>query len=216
MAGSRWPAAIAPAGRAGNSSRGKQVIFEPTFAKMERENYALTHRLKEAFYKVEKRYPGFSKDFMVGLLQRMGVDNEIDVTEMCLRIAALQEFDHPRTSRNPRVLELEHTAKTLRTILSSIPDEITDRRAFIEVIKGIADAIKMLLAAVGAFYDALPPGTQKKCLEDQKRKFIHYCRKFSDTLKQYFRNNDQTVVFSSANLLVNQANLILFIVRDVD
>lgn len=48
----------------------------------------------------------------------------------------------------------------------------------------------MLLAAVGAFYDTLPPGTQKKCLEDQKRKFITYCRKFSDTLKQYFRNNE--------------------------
>ncbi|VDO95962.1 unnamed protein product [Schistosoma margrebowiei] len=190
MAGSRWPAAVAPTNRVGNASRAKQVIFEPTFAKMEKENYSLTQRLKEAFYKVEKRYPGFSKDFMIGLLQRMGVDSEIDVTETCLRIAALQECDNPRTSRNPRVLELELTAKTLKTILSSIPDEIIDRRAFIEVIKGIADAIKMLLAAVGAFYDTLPPGTQKKCLEDQKRKFITYCRKFSDTLKQYFRNNE--------------------------
>ncbi|KAH8852325.1 Programmed cell death protein 10 like [Schistosoma japonicum] len=187
MAGSKWPASVAPTSRVGNTPRAKQVIFEPTFAKMEKENYSLTQRLKEAFY---KRYPGFSKDFMVGLLQRMGVDSEIDVTETCLRIAALQECDNPRTSRNPRVLELELTAKTLKTILSSIPDEITDRRAFIEVIKGIADAIKMLLAAVGAFYDALPPGTQKKCLEDQKRKFITYCRKFSDTLKQYFRNNE--------------------------
>lgn len=28
---------------------------------------------------------------MIGLLQRMGVDSEIDVTETCLRIAALQE-----------------------------------------------------------------------------------------------------------------------------
>ncbi|VDQ13736.1 unnamed protein product [Trichobilharzia regenti] len=143
MAGSRWPAAMAPAGRVGNSSRAKQVIFEPTFSK------------------VEKRYPGFSKDFMIGLLQRLGVDNEMDVTETCLRIAALQECDNSKTSRNPRVSELELTAKTLKTILSSIPDEITDRRAFIEVI-------------------------------------------------------NQTVVFSSANLLVNQTNLILFVVHDVD
>ncbi|CAH8455672.1 unnamed protein product [Schistosoma turkestanicum] len=216
MAGSRWPAAAAPAIRVENASRAKQSIFEPTFAKMEKENYGLTQRLKESFSEVEMRYPGFSKDFMIGLLQRMGVDSEIDVTETCLRIAALQECDKPRTSLNPRVLELERTAKKLKTILSRIPIEITDRRAFIEVIKDIAEAIKMLLAAVGAFYDALPPGTQKKCLEDQKGKFITYCRKFSDTLKQYFRNNDQTVVFSSANLLVSQTNLILFVVRDVD
>ncbi|CAH8851431.1 unnamed protein product [Trichobilharzia szidati] len=103
MAGSRWQIAAAPAGKVGNSSREKQVIFEPTFSNLEKKSYGSTQRLKQAFYKVEKKYPGFSEDFLIGLLQQLRVDNEMDMTESSLRIAALVEYD---SSKYPVILAL--------------------------------------------------------------------------------------------------------------
>ena len=44
--------------------------------------------------------------------------------------------------------ELNRKSASLKKILSRIPDEITDRRTFLETIKEIASAIKRLLDAV--------------------------------------------------------------------
>ncbi|VEL29890.1 unnamed protein product [Protopolystoma xenopodis] len=61
----------------------------------------------------------------------------------------------------------------------------------------------------------LPSGNHSKSLEEQKRKFVYYSRKFSTTLRLFFKDNNPGDVFSSANLLVNQTNLILFVIRDL-
>ncbi|CAL8071976.1 unnamed protein product [Calicophoron daubneyi] len=212
MAMARWPN---PAGQNLNVPN-RQVIFEPTFAKMEEADYASTQKLKEAFYRVERRFPGFSQEFVVGLLQRIGVDKEVDIAETCLRIAGLQEGGLHRGSRRPHLMELEQKSRSLKAILSTIPDEISDRRSFIELIKSIASAIKQLLDATTQCYESLQSGAQKKALEEQKQRFLIYCRQFSATLKDYFKDNNQQVVYTSANRLVNQTNLILLVIRELE
>ncbi|KAA3681841.1 programmed cell death protein 10 [Paragonimus westermani] len=198
MAAARWPGYGIVSNQHLTVTTQKQVIFEPTFAK------------------VEKRYPGFSQEFIIGLLQRLGVEKEIDLSETSLRIAGFQEGGINRGSRRPYLAEIEAKAQALKASLSTIPDEITDRRAFIELIKLIASAIKQVLDAVTQVLDTLQHGTQRQALDEQKRSFLHYCRQFSTTLKDYFKDNNQQAVYNSANRLVNQANLTLLVIRQFE
>ncbi|OON16425.1 hypothetical protein X801_07763, partial [Opisthorchis viverrini] len=168
---------------------------------MEEIDYTATKRLKEAFSKVEKRCPGFSQEFIIGLLQRLGVEKEVDLSELSLRLAGFQEGGKPRnstttivpgvhrSSRRPYLSEIEAKAQVLKASLSTIPDKISDRRSFIELIKVIANAIKQVLDAVTQVLDALQHSTQRQALDEQKRSFLHYCRQFSATLKAYFKDN---------------------------
>ena len=55
--------------------------------------------------------------------------------------------------------ELNRKSANLKRILSRIPDEITDRKTFLETIKEIASAIKKLLDAVNEV-SAYIPGAQ--------------------------------------------------------
>ena len=52
--------------------------------------------------------------------------------------------------------ELNRKSASLKKILSRIPDEITDRRTFLETIKEIASAIKRLLDAVNEVSQYIP------------------------------------------------------------
>ncbi|TGZ65565.1 hypothetical protein CRM22_005822 [Opisthorchis felineus] len=216
MAAARWPSYEVVSNQHVPTPAGRQVVFEPTFTKMEEIDYASTKRLKEAFSKVEKRCPGFSQEFIIGLLQRLGVEKEVDLSELSLRLAGFQEGGVHRSSRRPYLSEIEAKAQVLKASLSSIPDKISDRRSFIELIKVIANAIKQVLDAVTQVLDALQHSTQRQALDEQKRSFLHYCRQFSATLKAYFKDNNQQAVYNSANRLVNQANLTLLIIRQFD
>ncbi|KAF6772930.1 hypothetical protein AHF37_07717 [Paragonimus kellicotti] len=216
MAAARWPGHGIVSNQHMTITTQKQVIFEPTFTKMEEVDYISTQKLKDAFARVEKRYPGFSQEFIIGLLQRLGVEKEIDLSETSLRIAGFQEGGVNRGSRRPYLAEIEAKAQALKASLSTIPDEITDRRAFIELIKLIASAIKQVLDAVTQVLDTLQHGAQRQALDEQKRSFLHYCRQFSTTLKDYFKDNNQQAVYNSANRLVNQANLTLLVIRQFE
>lgn len=56
--------------------------------------------------------------------------------------------------------------------------------------RDIASAIKKLLDAVNDV-SAYIPGTQgKQALEQRKREFVKYSKKFSNTLKEYFREGE--------------------------
>lgn len=218
MAASRWPNAVSSQGPTVGTKATRQIIFEPTFIKMEEVDYASTQKLKEAFYKVEKRYPGFSQEFIIGLLQRLGLEKEVDLFETGLRIAGFQEGApiHRGGQRRQQLTELENRAQELKKILSTIPDDICDRRCFIELIKLIASAIKQLLDSVTQVFESSSPGVHKKALGEQKQNFLLYCRQFSSNLKDYFKDNKQQVVFNSANRLVNQVNLILMVAREMN
>lgn len=83
--------------------------------------------------------------------------------------------------------DLNNRAKQLKLILSRIPDEINDRKAFLETIKEIAAAIKKKLDAVNTVFEVMQSQEIKQVLDLRKREFVKYSKLFSNTLKQYFR-----------------------------
>lgn len=51
----------------------------------------------------------------------------------------------------------------------------------------IASAIKKLLDTVSELSEYLPGPTGKQALEQKKREFVKYSKRFSNTLKEFFR-----------------------------
>ena len=101
----------------------------------------------------------------------------------------------------------------LKTIIVSVPDEMKERRPFLETIKEIASSIKKLLDATNVILQIIPPQSQP-VVEKRKREFVHYSKRFSNTLKEYFRDQNQTQVFVAANQLIFQTTQIVRTVRD--
>lgn len=111
--------------------------------------------------------------------------------------------------------ELNRKSTSLKRILSRIPDEITDRKTFLETIKyafiplyitkikilfnllhivyfwyicrEIASAIKKLLDAVNEVTAFIRGSAGKQALDQRKREFVKYSKRFSNTLKEYFK-----------------------------
>lgn len=104
--------------------------------------------------------------------------------------------------------ELNKKSASLKRILSRIPDEISDRKTFLETIKyvcrhstakpillnlfffsrrEIASAIKKLLDAVNEVVGFIPGTSGKQAVEQRKKEFVKYSKKFSTTLKEYFK-----------------------------
>lgn len=108
-------------------------------------------------------------------------------------------------------------AKDLKTILAKIPAEIGNRQKFLQTIKDIATAIRDLLDAVNeVFKKCQNVGKMvqyKEGLERNKKEFVKYSKNFSDTLKQYFKDQRSEAVYVSANRLINQTNHILNMFR---
>lgn len=51
----------------------------------------------------------------------------------------------------------------------------------------IASAIKKLLDAVNEVTGFIPGSTGKQALDQRKREFVKYSKRFSNTLKEYFK-----------------------------
>ncbi|KAK2564945.1 Programmed cell death protein 10 [Acropora cervicornis] len=105
----------------------------------------------------------------------------------------------------------------LKAILAKIPAEISNRQKFLQTIKDIATAIKDLLDAVNeVFKNCQSVGKMaqyKEALERNKKEFVKYSKNFSDTLKQYFKDQRAEAVYLSANRLINQTNHILYMFK---
>ncbi|ODN02924.1 Programmed cell death protein 10 [Orchesella cincta] len=120
-----------------------------------------------------------------------------------------------RTSRGEEPFrELSKKSAQLKRILSRIPDEIIDRKTFLETIKEIASTIKKVLDAVAAVSALVPNPNARALLEQRKREFVKYSKRFSTTLKEYFRDGLENPVYLSALYLINQTNLIMMTVKD--
>ncbi|KAL3317218.1 Programmed cell death protein 10 [Cichlidogyrus casuarinus] len=197
------------------TSRIKQVlVFDPVFAKLESFDPVITKELRSALFDVELQFPGFSQDFLIEILNRLLPHTSLDITALHLRMSALKDALPREPSKHSEFNELETCAFILKGVLARLPDEINDRKAFVAVIKETAKAIKNLLDATKEVHSKLPPGNHKISLEDNKSRFINYSRKFSGTLKQFFTDKQESEVFKSALLLVNQTNLMVLVVRD--
>ena len=110
---------------------------------------------------VEHSHPGFTHDLVMRLVHK--ADLSVNMNEAILRLQGSvsdQDSLEYRSSRTEEPFqELNRKSANLKRILSRIPDEITDRKTFLETIKEIASAIKKLLDAVNEV-SAYIPGAQ--------------------------------------------------------
>lgn len=113
-------------------------------------------------------------------------NKNVNMNEIILR-AEKYSINDDYLVRRPEFKDLNNRAKQLKLILSRIPDEINDRKAFLETIKEIAAAIKKKLDAVNTVFDIMQSQEIKQILDLRKREFVKYSKLFSNTLKQYFR-----------------------------
>ncbi|KAK8390129.1 hypothetical protein O3P69_012991 [Scylla paramamosain] len=182
------------------------VLIRPILVQIERENVASSQTLRAALSRVEAAYPRLHADLSVNMnesvLRLQGSVNETDSS------------DYRVTRTEDAFQELNRKSANLKRILSRIPDEITDRKTFLETIKQIASAIKKLLDAVTEVSQFIPGMQGKQALEHRKRDFVKHSKKFSNTLKEYFKEGQANAVFVSATFLIHQTNLIMLTVKD--
>lgn len=196
------------------SSMAFPVVVAPIIEQVEQQNVTEAHTLRAAFSKVEAQHPGFIYDLIKGLLKKADLNN-LDMSECLLRLEGKnnsKEFHILRQEDQFKILN--DKANTLKKILGRIPDEIHDRRRFLETIKDIANAIRNLLDAVNNVFPYIEGQPNKQSIEQRKREFVKYSKRFSNTLKEYFKDNGKHCVFQSANHLINQTNLIMKTVKE--
>ena len=91
--------------------------------------------MRTAIAKAENTCPGLMFEIILSILKR--IDSSVDVTEALLKLQGNSpEFEEYRIKRQEEPFQdLNKKAVALRRILSRIPDEINDRKTFLETIK---------------------------------------------------------------------------------
>jgi len=183
--------------------------------KLEGKDGAVVQTLRTAFQKSDHDQPGFLLVLVRAILSKSVLN--VNLQEAFLRLQASAPVDDllikNKRQNDPIYQELSQRAIALRKILARIPDEMADRRRFLETIKEIASSIKKLLDATNNLLQTLPEHLQPS-IEQRKREFVKYSKRFSNTLKEYFRGEEHVQVFVSANQLIYQTSLIIKTVRD--
>eukprot|EP00058_Branchiostoma_floridae_P008294 XP_002593782.1 hypothetical protein BRAFLDRAFT_245780 [Branchiostoma floridae] len=192
------------------------VVLYPVLDEVQKKDAAAAQTLRAAFNKAERENPGLTQEVIMGVLRGQGSD--VNLVESLLRMSAddCEEYSLHRPERE--FVRLNDRARTLKQILSKIPDEINDRSKFLQTIKDIASAIKELLDAVNEVFksqQSLHIQGHKKQLEYQKKEFVKHSKHFSDTLKGYFKDGREVSVFQSANRLIHQTNVILLTFKNI-
>lgn len=77
----------------------------------------------------------------------------------------------------------------------------------------IASAIKKLLDAVNEVVSFIPGSSGKQAVELRKKEFVKYSKKFSTTLKEFFKEGQAEAVFLSSLSLVHVTNQIMLTVK---
>lgn len=83
---------------------------------------------------------------------------------------------------------------------------VTKCNANFSLRREIASAIKKLLDAVNEVVGFIPGMSGKQAVEQRKKEFVKYSKKFSTTLKEYFKEGQAEAVFVSALFLVHVTN----------
>ena len=126
------------------------------------------------------------------IVKKADSSSGLNVTESLLRLQGVNpEFEDQRIRRPEEPFqELNKKCFALKKILSRIPDEISQRPVFLETIKEIASAIKKLLDCVNEITSTtsmISSPSDRQSVENRKREFIRYSKRFSNTLKEFFR-----------------------------
>ncbi|PIO74859.1 hypothetical protein TELCIR_03124 [Teladorsagia circumcincta] len=181
---------------------------------------AAIHRLRSAMRTSESVSPSFLFDFTKILLAESELN--INLQEAYLRMhdtsptddLVVQGYEHiPEYKELTKRIKMQYSAIELRRVLSRVPEEMADRHQFLETIKLIASSIKKLLEAINAVHQIVPQSAQQ-AVEKRKREFVHYSKRFSNTLKTYFKDQNAVQVSVSANQLVFQTSLIVKTVNE--
>ncbi|KAM8853670.1 programmed cell death protein 10-A [Synchiropus picturatus] len=200
----------------GTSQVALYTVMYPVFKQLEEADVSAAQILRSAFLEAEKQNPGLTQEFLLRVLEKK--KPKVNYQESLLRMAAAEAEVLPELRidrQEAEFQELNQRARALKHILGTIPDEIGDRVGFLQTIKDIASAIKELLDTVNTVFKKYQY-QNRRALEQQKREFVYYSRKFSDTLKIFFKDGKAINVYVSANRLTHQTNMILRAFKSVD
>ncbi|CAO1322275.1 unnamed protein product [Diamesa serratosioi] len=193
------------------------IIIRPILLQLEKRDLVASQTLRAALQKAEQSNPGLTYELVRGIINKGNLN--VNMNESILRLqGSANETDlmiEYRLNRTEDAFqELNKKSAALKRILSRIPDEISDRRTFLETIKEIASAIKKLLDAVNEVVGFIPGTSGKQAVEQRKKEFVKYSKKFSTTLKEYFKEGQADAVFVSALFLVHVTNQIMITVKN--
>ncbi|CAN7951180.1 unnamed protein product [Ixodes pacificus] len=102
---------------------------------MERKDMCAAQTLKAAVSKIELSHPGFLYDLVMGLIKE--TDLSVNVTESLLKLqGSITDNEDLKCARTEDAFqEFNRRASYLKKVLSRIPDEINDRKTFLDTIK---------------------------------------------------------------------------------
>jgi len=191
------------------------LLLRPVLSQISKSDPAAAV-VRNALSSAEASCPGLSLELALAIIKKSELN--VSLNEAILRLQGSPdetETSEYRTTKNDEAFrELSKKSAQLKKILSRIPDEIIDRKTFLETIKEIASTIKKVLDAVAAVSVQVSNPNARALLEQRKREFVKYSKRFSTTLKEYFRDGMENPVYLSALYLINQTNLIMLTVKD--
>lgn len=179
------------------------LLIKPALNKIELQSHETALDIKLALLKAESAYPGLILEMITKFTQH--VDPDIDITKSLLLIQS--------TITEDTQTELSKRSNALKRTLGRIPNEITDRKVFLETIKEVASSIKKLLDCLTDIINRTESETLRLKLDDRKRDFIRSSKRFSNKLKEFFKEGETQPVYNSAAHLINQIYAIELSIR---
>lgn len=198
------------------------ILIKSILKQIEERSQEAALEIKIALLKAESAFPGIILDLVTKVTRQ--IDPNLDMTKALLSLqGSVLEFDdqdvsqelsnNGSSSNNNALVELNRRATILKRILSRIPSEISDRKLFLENIKEVASAIKKLLDSLTLIINRTQLPSRKQALEERKREFIKFSKRFSNRLKDFFKVGRDDAVFESAAHLINQIYAIQLLIK---
>ncbi len=190
-------------------------ILHPVIDQLDKSGYKdIQPDLRSTLSKLEEIYPGFSRHFVQSFISKEMplLSSTTNMNELTLKLEKhcdKSPYLISLTRSEKEFQELNHRSNSLKRILSRIPDDINEKREFLETIKEIASAIKKTLDSVSNTYQYFKTLDGRQALENEKKEFIKYSKHFSNTLKAYFRDSNRDDVYIAANYLLIQTDYLL-------
>lgn len=182
------------------------ILIKPVLNKIESQSHEAALELKIALLRAESAFPGLILEIITRLTRH--IDPNLNMTKSLLSLqGSVTDAEDYRSD------ELNRRASALKKILSRIPNEISDRKIFLETIKEVASAIKKLLDCLTDVINRTEIPSRKQALEDRKRDFIKCSKRFSNKLKEFFREGQAQSVFNTAAHLINQTYAIQLTIK---